>query len=221
MNIVMHYPLEAGETDELRSELDDFGVKSWPAKADFTKAEEYENLIENSLEASGTLDILVNNASIFSPGKLDEINFSDLLQHIQVNAWAPFVLSRDFARLVGRAKIINILDTKIMGYDFSHVAYILSKQMLFVLTKMTALEFAPAIAVNAIAPGLILSPEGKDESYFDQLAQTSPFKRHGDPDDIAEAAVYLLKSDFLTGQVVYVDGGRHLTEYSNGPHPDK
>ncbi len=93
--------------------------------------------------------------------------------------------------------------------------------MLSILTEMTALEFAPRIAVNAIAPGLILPPAGKDESYLDKLAQKVPLKRHGRPEDIAEAAIYLLKSDFLTGRIIYVDGGRHLMEYGNGPHPDK
>jgi NAD(P)-dependent dehydrogenase (short-subunit alcohol dehydrogenase family) len=220
-NIVMHYPIQVSETDELRSELQRLGVKWWPVKADFTKPEEYESLIEKTLEAAGALDILVNNAAIFSPGGLKEINFPDLLRHIQVNAWAPLVLSRDFARLVGGGKIINILDAKIVGYDFAHIAYISSKHMLSLLTKMTALEFAPRIAVNAIAPGLILPPAGKDETYLNQLAQRVPLKRHGGPDDIADAAIYLLKSDFLTGQIIYVDGGRHLMEYSNGPHPDR
>ncbi len=221
VNIIMHYPREIGETNELRSELESLGVKSWPVKADFTRVEEYENLIKNTLKVAGSLDILVNNASIFSPGTLKEISFPDLIRHIQVNAWAPFVLSRDFAHLVGGGKIINILDTKVAGYDFAHTAYILSKQMLFILTKMTALEFAPRIAVNAIAPGLILPPLGKDESYLEQLARRVPLKRHGGPDDIAEAVVHLVKSDFLTGQVIYVDGGRHLMEYEgNGPHPD-
>ncbi len=219
VNIIMHYPFDPSETDELRSELESLGVKSWPVKADFTKPEEYESLIEKSSKVAGNLDILVNNASIFSPGKLKEINFPDLIRHIQVNAWAPFVLCRDFARMVSSGKIINILDTKVAGYDFAHTAYILSKQMLFILTKMTAIEFAPGVAVNAIAPGLILPPVGEDAGYLDQLAQAVPLKRHGGPDDIAEAVVYLLKGDFLTGQVIYLDGGRHLLEYDNGPHP--
>ncbi len=221
VNIVMHYPSDPGETDGLRSELDGFGVKSWRVKADFTRVEELESLIKNSLEAAGALDILVNNASIFRPGGLDQINFFDLMQHVQVNAWAPFVLTRDFANLVSNGKIINILDTKVVGYDFAHAAYILSKHLLSILTRMTALQFAPRIAVNAVAPGLILPPSGKDESYLDQLAQRVPLRRHGGPDDIAEAIIYLVKSDFLTGQIIYVDGGRHLMEYEgNGPHPD-
>jgi NAD(P)-dependent dehydrogenase (short-subunit alcohol dehydrogenase family) len=131
------------------------------------------------------------------------------------------VLSREFARLAGRGKIVNLLDTKIIGYDRAHVAYILSKHMLSVLTRMCALEFAPGITVNGVAPGLILPPLGKDENYLEQLARSVPLKRHGGPEDVAKAVVYLLTSDFVTGQVIFVDGGRHLLEEGNGPHPDQ
>jgi len=101
------------------------------------------------------------------------------------------------------------------------VAYILSKHALSILTGMCALEFAPDITVNAVAPGLILPPAGKDEAYLDRLARTVPLKRHGDPDDIAEAALYLLRSSFVTGQTIYVDGGRRLLENGNGPNSDQ
>ena len=82
--------------------------------------------------------------------------------------------------------------------------------MLFDLTRMMALEFAPGIKVNGIAPGLILPPEGKDETYLAELAHTNPLQRYGRPDDIADAAVYLAAATFITGQVIYVDGGRHV-----------
>jgi NAD(P)-dependent dehydrogenase (short-subunit alcohol dehydrogenase family) len=117
---------------------------------------------------------------------------------------------------VRSGKIINLLDTNISGHDRTHVAYIVSKQMLASLTKICALEFAPGITVNGVAPGLILPPNGKDETYLENLSKTVPLKRHGAPEDVSEAALYLLKSDFVTGQVVYVDGGRHLLEDGNG-----
>jgi NAD(P)-dependent dehydrogenase (short-subunit alcohol dehydrogenase family) len=138
-----------------------------------------------------------------------------------VNAWAPFVLSRDFSRHVDRGKIINLLDTRITGYDRSHVAYVLSKRMLAVLTSMCALEFAPDFTVNAVAPGLILPPPGKDENYLAGLVKTVPLKKHGGPGDIVDAVLYLLKSDFVTGQTIYVDGGRHLGEEKHGPNSDQ
>ncbi len=85
---------------------------------------------------------------------------------------------------------------------------------------MAAVEFAPSITVNAVAPGLILPPFGKDEDYLNRLARSLPLKKHGRPADITGAVIYLLKSDFVTGQVIYVDGGRHLKDLDDGPHSD-
>ena len=221
VNIIAHdhRALET-ETIKVCGEVEDCGAKSWKVIADLEKPEDYEPLLARALQTAGSLDILINNASIFSPGTLMDIGYSDLIHHLHVNAWTPFVLSREFARLVRRGTIINILDTKIAGYDREHAAYILSKHMLSIITRMCAMEFAPAVRVNAVAPGLILPPAGKDESYLDRLAEKVPLRKHGGPADIAEAVIYLIKSDFVTGQTIYVDGGRHLPEDSNGPDSD-
>lgn len=220
VNIVIHYRSSAEEAEELCAQLAEQGVKSWLIRADFENAGETETLIGRTLEIVGSLDILVNSASMFPPNTLGDVSLKDLVQNMQVNAWAPFVLSREFARQVGRGKIVNLLDSRLNGYDWFHVAYFLSKHVFSVLTKMTALQFAPEITVNGVAPGLILPPLGKDQSYLDPLVGKVPLKRHGSPQDIAEAVIYLLKSDFVTGQVIHVDGGQHLMEYSNGPHSD-
>lgn len=209
------------ETAKVCDEVVECGSRAWSVTADLEKPEEYESLIAQALKAAGSLDILINNASIFLPDTLMDIGFSDVTRHLQVNAWAPFVLSRDFARLAERGKIVNLLDTRITGYDRTHTAYVLSKRMLSVLTTMCALEFAPEFTVNAVAPGLILPPAGKDENYLDELATTVPLRKHGGPGHIADAVLYLLKSDFVTGQIIYVDGGKHLGEEQHGPHPDQ
>jgi pteridine reductase len=221
VNIIAH-DRRAQESEAARfcGEVQDCGARSWKVLADLDKPEDYETLLARALQTAGSIDILINNASIFSPGTLMDIGYGDVMRHMHVNAWAPFVLSREFARLVRSGKIINLLDTKIAGYDREHVAYILSKQMLSILTRMCALEFAPRVTVNAVAPGLILPPAGKDDAYLEQLAQGVPLKRHGSPADIADAAIYLLKSDYVTGQIIYVDGGRRLLEDGNGPDPD-
>jgi len=214
-NVVIHdHQSLHGECENLCDELDRFGVKTWIVTADFADPSESASLIERALKAAGKLDMLVNSAAIFVGDTLKDADFGNLTRHMQINAWAPLVLSRDFARLAGKGKIINLLDTRITGYDWAHVSYILSKHALHVLTKMTALEFAPGITVNGIAPGLILPPPGKDISYLDELANTVPLKRHGGPEDIVEAALFLLRSDFITGQVINVDGGRHLMEHA-------
>lgn len=219
-SIIAHYNTSGDEATALAGELTGRGVKCWTIKADFSKPEEYDSLIERAVDASGEFDILVNSAAVFPAGKLEDIAFDDLVRVLEINAWAPFVLARSFTHKMGRGKIVNLLDTRIGSYDWSHVGYILAKKTLAELTKMMALKFAPDITVNAVAPGLILPPPGQDQGYLDRLTDTVPLKRHGEPEDVARAVVFLVKSDFVTGEVVYVDGGRHLREFGYGSNLD-
>jgi len=220
MNLVVHYRSARAEAQSLCRELAAKGVDAWPLQADFGKPEEYESLIERALQTAGELHALVNNASIFPPEKLHSLTFEALLANLQVNAWAPFVLSRSFQQLVGRGKIVNLLDARIRGYDRYHVGYLLSKHLLTALTEMTALAYAPNLTVNAVAPGLILPPAGKGQDYLDRLAQSVPLRKHGQPEEVARAVVFLLQSDFITGQIIYVDGGQHLRGSGNGQTTD-
>lgn len=212
-NIVIHYSNSKDEAYDLMREIESLGVSAWMIKADYQNPEEYGSLINRAVEAAGSLDILVNNASSFPTASLGTLDFNGFISNMEVNAWVPFQLSRDFANLAEKGTIINLLDSRLRGYEWNHVGYILAKHVLELLTRMTALEYAPNITVNAVGPGLILPPLGKDVSYLEAMADTLPLKRHGDPGDIAEAVVYLAKTDFVTGQIIYVDGGRHLHEY--------
>ena len=219
INIVAHFNRSDAEAQELVERLHQIGVKAWTVQADFRRPDEYQTLIERSAQAAGGLDILINNASMFPPETLADLTWPGLTANLEVNAWVPFVLGRTFAQRISQGKIVNLHDSRLKGYDWTHVGYILSKHVLAAMTRMMALEFAPATTVNAVAPGLILPPPGKDEKYLQGLVHTVPLQRHGDPQDIADAVAFLVKSDFITGEVIYVDGGRHLHEYSDGPHP--
>jgi len=212
VNIVIHYRSSAKEAEELCTQLAEHGAKSWTVRADFEHAEETETLIDRAWKLAGSLDILINSASTFPKSTLNDVRFEDLVLNMRVNAWAPFVLSREFARRADRGKIVNLLDTQLSGYDFSHVAYFWSKHLFSVLTAMTALQFAPSITVNGISPGLILPPPGANENHVDLLAEKVPLKRQGSPRDVTGAVIYLLKSNYVTGHVVQVDGGQHLVE---------
>ncbi len=215
VNVVIHdHESLHGECENICDEMDRLGVRTWIVTADFEDPADTASVIGRALKAAGKLDILINSAAVFRPDTLRDADFKGLMDHMQVNAWAPLILSREFAGAAGKGKIINLLDTRISGYDWKHLTYILSKHALHILTKMTALEFAPGITVNAVAPGLILPPPGKDMGYLEGLAETVPLKRHGGPDDIVDAVLFLLESEFITGQVIYADGGRHLTEYA-------
>ncbi len=212
MNVVVHHRQSADEAGTLCAELRDYGVKAWPLAADLEDAEQCQQLILRTVALAGSLACLVNNAALFLPSTIQDVDREGLMRHLQVNTWAPFVLSRELARRAGRGRIVNLLDTRITGYDARHVAYLLSKHMLFALTGMLARELAPGMTVNGVAPGLILPPPGRDQAYLAKRAKAVPLQRHGAPRDVADATLYLLQSDFVTGQVIFVDGGQHLVD---------
>lgn len=218
INVVIHYRHSAREAENLRMQLTQLGVKAWLVAGDF----EHDNLgeiIRKAIKDAGSLDFLVNNASSFFKNTIQDINFAGLMQSIRVNAWSPFDLCREFSRHVNSGKIVNLLDTRVLGYDPAHLGYILGKKMLLSFTEIMAIEFAPRITVNAVAPGLILPPAGKDEAYLQELARSVPLERHGNPGDISDAILFLLRNEFVTGQVLFIDGGRHLKESGiHGPN---
>lgn len=216
VNVAIHFNRSADGARELAAEVERAGAKAWTVQADFCRAEEYQSLIERTRSLTGGLDILINNASIFPAESLGELAWPGFAAAMEVNAWVPLTLCRKFAEGAARGSIVNLHDTHLKGFDFQHAGYILSKHVLAELTRMLALELAPGIAVNAVAPGLILPPPGADERYLLEHANDLPLRRHGSVQDIAEAVSFLLQAEFITGQVIYVDGGRHL--YGAGSH---
>lgn len=210
VHVIAHYNRSQAETQTLVREIEQRGTKAWMIRADLAQPEQVTGLIGRAQQMAGGLDILINSASIFPADTLRDATLESIALNEQINALAPLVLSREMAALGTGGHIINLLDTRVFDHDPLHFAYHLSKRTLFALTRIMAVEFSPKIQVNAIAPGLILPPEGKDESYLAKLAHTTPLQRYGSPRDITSAVLFLLGSDFITGQVIYVDGGRHL-----------
>jgi hypothetical protein len=209
-NVVVHYQSSGEAAEQLAKDLAAHGVKTWTIQANLSSPGEAATLIAHTISMTNSLDILVNNASTFPESTL--LDFTSMALHdiIDMNALGPFAIARSFHQLGRTGVIVNLLDCMIADYDRKHVAYHLSKRMLFSLTRMMAVEFAPAVRVNAVAPGLVLPPVGKDESYLAGLASSNPLNAYGKVEDVAEAVLFLVRSDFITGQVIYVDGGRNL-----------
>lgn len=210
VNVIIHYNRSASEAEELVELIKKMGPKAWAIQADLSAKDDLEGLINKTIQTAGQLDILINNASTFPASKFSTVTLDDLITSIRTDAWAPFELGRRFALEVKKGHIINLLDSRIVGYDWKHVGYHAAKHLLELFTRMMAIQLAPSVAVNAIAPGLILPPEGKDSSYLEPLKGELPLKRIGSPEQVADAVLYLVSSDFITGQVIFVDGGRHL-----------
>ncbi|MBN1868813.1 SDR family oxidoreductase [Candidatus Sumerlaeota bacterium] len=210
VHVVVHYGRSQGPAESLASSLRDRGARAWTVQTDLAKPDAGATLFAEAVHVAGPIDILVNNAAVFPRDILTEVPPEDFLKTLQVNAFAPLALSRAFAAQEREGSILNLLDARIADYDRVHASYHASKRLLFSLTRMLALEFAPRIRVNAVAPGLILPPVGETDAYLDKMKHTNPLQSHGSAQDVIDAALYLLRSRFVTGQVLFVDGGRHM-----------
>ena len=195
--VVVHY---------LASEEEARALSPFVARADLSNPDDLATLIEES----GPVDILVNNAALFTKDDLAAAAPERVRREFEVNLFAPMELTRRFAAQTRAGAVINLLDRRVRANDPSCLPYSISKKGLEELTKLAALDLAPGIRVNAVAPGPILPPPGSDGTGFAEMAGTVPLELFPTPADVADAALYLLKADYCAGQVIYVDGGQHL-----------
>jgi pteridine reductase len=189
------------------------GGEAEPFEADLRDAAQAAGLVERTAEHFGRVDILVNSAAIFGTGDLADATEAIWDEQIAINLKAPFFLSRAFASHVGKERagvIVNIADWRAVRPGPAHIPYTLTKAGVVAMTESLALALAPNIRVNAIAPGAILPPPGESEEYLERLAERIPLKRHGGAEDVARALLYLIEAEFVTGQVLFVDGGERL-----------
>jgi hypothetical protein len=208
--IVVHYNRSEQEAMTLCKEIEGIGVCAWPVRGDLADPEQTETVFKGATERAGPIDILINSASIFELETIWEATDESLCRNMRIHTTAALILSRNLAKQERPGHIINLLDTRVVTYDKEHASYHISKRALLTLTRILALELAPDIAVNAVAPGLILPSAWQDENYLEKLAPTTPLRRHGSPADVVDAVLFLLRSRFITGQIIYVDGGYHM-----------
>lgn len=180
-------------------------------QADLADPAQCDTLLDRVAEQFGPVDILVNNAAVFHACPLADATHDAVLNELQPNLFAPLALIRGFARQTKRGAIVNLLDRRITAHDTAYIPYMLSKKGLEELTKLAALELAPGITVNAIAPGAVLPPPDREGDTAWEPAGTIPLERRPTKEDIAEAVLYLVQSDVITGQILFVDSGQHLT----------
>ena len=210
-DILIHYNNSKEEADELARSIRMYGRKAWIIHQDLSEKDSGRKLMAEALDKTEGVDILINSASIFPRGTWEDTEIEDFMINYQINTLTPFILSREFARQENRGEcIINFLDTRIVDNNSSHLAYHLSKRALFSLTRILSSELAPSIRVNAIAPGLIIPPPGATEEYLKKRIDSNPLKKIGTLEQITDSLAFLIYNTFITGQVLFVDGGRHL-----------
>lgn len=214
MNIVLHYRGSREKAQAVQKELNEIRENSVILiQADLHITNGLPALIEESIKAWGRLDVLINNASSFYPtiiGKATEEQWDDL---VGSNLKAPFFLSQAAAPHLKKNNgcIINIVDIHADRPLKTFPIYSMAKAGLVMMTKSLACELGPEIRVNAVAPGAILWPENLDEVAKQRIVSRTFLKRQGEPNDISKTILYLIKdADYVTGQVIAVDGGRSL-----------
>ena len=214
-NLVLHYRGAESEAAQLEKELNAARAGSAiKLKGDLLAPVAPKALVDAALLRFARLDILVNNASAFFPTAVGEIEASHWEELIGSNLRAPLFLSQAAAAqlaLSGGA-IVNIADIHAERPLRGYVVYSIAKAGLVALTKSLALELAPAVRVNAVAPGAIAWPEDGqfDSAERSRIVATTPLARTGTPEEIAQAVHFLCSAPFVTGQVLAVDGGRSI-----------
>jgi pteridine reductase len=186
-------------------------------QADLTKESELHGLVDQAYEHFGRLDVLVNSAAIWEPKRLEDVTASDVRRHFEINTLAVFEAGR-YAGLkmvsqpMGGA-IVNLGDWAIERPYLDYAAYFPSKGAIPSLTRTLAVELAarnPRIRVNAVLPGPVMLPAGLDEAERQTAIAGTLVKREGTPANVADAVVFLVENDFITGVCLPVDGGRTI-----------
>jgi pteridine reductase len=211
-NLLLHYRDSKEQAEALMNAMNQQRAHSAVCiQADFDSHESVKKLAEKALQQWHRLDLLVNNASMFFPTPLPEANFQDWDSLFNSNLRAPYFLTQALADALKKTQgsIINIADIYAEKPLQNHSLYCMAKAGNVMMTKSLALELAPEIRVNAIAPGAILWPEvltSNTHNIIDKI----PLKKLGNTDEIVRLVLFLSQSTYITGQIISVDGGRGL-----------
>jgi pteridine reductase len=209
-DVAIGYRRSAAPARATARELETRGVRAVALRADLARPREAGALVTAAVRRLGRLDVVVNNAALFfrtpvlaaTPAQFDRL--------LAVNLRAPFFVSQAAARVMSRrgGRIINIADVGAVRAWPGYVPYGISKAGVVMLTRGLAAALAPRIQVNAVAPGVVLLPEGFPRESARRLAARIPMGRHGRPTDVAQAVRFFATcSDYITGQILFVDGG--------------
>lgn len=222
-DVALHYGRSADAAAATATEIRALGVRCETFPADLAAADAAGPLLSAVTGAFPELGTLINSASVYREATLLETDAALFDQQFAVNLRAPFFLTQAFARAVETGHVLNVLDNKIAFNQFAYAAYLLSKKALAELTTMAAMELAPRIRVNAVAPGVVLPATTRSEEYVAWRVEGIPLRLQGSPEHVTQAALSLEQNPFMTGQILFVDGGestnhigRNFGEYS-GP----
>ena len=210
-DLIIHFSQSQPEAESVRDQVIALGRRAVILQADLDDPQQAADLIPRALE-HGPLFALVNNASIFEPLTWEDTTLESWERHLRVNLTAPFLLSQAFARSLPQdaaGRIVNLLDWRALRPAADHLPYTISKAALAALTHSLAAALAPRVTVNGLALGAILPPS--DGAAVNTILEKVPAQRWAELDEVAQALLFLLDGPaYLTGDILYLDGGRHL-----------
>ncbi len=211
-HIALHYHASAERARQTRVEIEALGVKAFIYQADLSSYADLQTLFETVKRDLGRLDILINSAAIMQRVPFSEVSLEDWHRTIDLNLRAPFFCIQFAVRLMGDegGAVINISDIAGLQPWVEFPIHSISKTGVEMLTQLAALAFAPRVRINAIAPGPVLKPAQMSDQRWQQIGAELPLGRPGEPSDISEAVIFLLKNEFITGETLVVDGGNQL-----------
>lgn len=212
MRVAVHYARSERGAREVADQIIGFGSDARTLPGDLTDPATGPRLVEHTVKVFGGLDVLVNSAAVMLRTPIGEVLVEDWDAMFALNLRAPFFLSQSAARVMGDrgGVIVNIADLAAFETWKGYIPHAITKAGIVQMTRGLAHALAPKIRVNAVAPGSVLLPEGWTQEQADKLISTTPLKRLGSADDVAQAVMYLICADYVTGETVIVDGGRHV-----------
>lgn len=214
MTLAIHHHASSAGAIELRDEIVRSGGRAVCFPADLTDASAAQALPQRVVRELGGLDVLVNSAAVMRRLRFDETTPEQWDAILDLNLRSIFFCTQGAAPALraARGKVVNLADLSGVQPWPGFAAHSISKAGVVMLTKVMARSLAPDVTVNAIAPGAVLVPDEYDADERERLARSTPLRRLGNPADAIAALLYLLEGgDFVTGEVLVVDGGRHLT----------
>lgn len=211
-DIVVHYNSGAADADETAREIRTRGVRVATVQGDLARVEVAQSLPEQAHRLLGRLDIVINSAAMMLRTPLGEVAADDWDRMFALNLRAPFFVAQAAAPLMvsNGGVIVNIADLAAYETWPAYVPHGITKAGIVQMTRGLARALAPAIRVNAVAPGAVLLPDDWDAAAAERITGTTPLQRLGSADDVAQSVVYLCEADYVTGEVIIVDGGRHI-----------
>jgi len=212
MHVVVHFNGSRTGADETARLITDAGGQAIVEQADLTQVEAANELVDRAIAWRGALSALVNSAAIMLRTPVGETTTPDWDTMFALNVRAPYFLSQRAAPALAASQgaIVNIADLAAFESWPAYVPHGMTKAAVVQMTHAMARALAPGVRVNAVAPGVVLLPEGWSEEAAEHLRSTTPLRRLGSPEDVAQVVVFLLEAQYVTGEVIRVDGGRHI-----------